>query len=89
MSKSKDIPVDFLGLMGVPITALDIPGFRNVFELVGLSGHNGFPPFKLNGKNTYRRLIIRRRMYAPTEIFMTNKGITQKEEVKNETTNTD
>lgn len=55
-SKVKDIPSDYPGAIGVPITALDKIG-RN-------DGHSGFLILdnatpRLNGKECYRRLIIR------------------------------
>lgn len=55
-NKTKDIPCDYPGAIGVPITALDKIG-RN-------DGHSGFLIIdnampKINEKQCYRRLIIR------------------------------
>ena len=54
-NKTKDIPSDYIGGIGVPITALDKIG-RN-------DGHSGFLIIdnvipKINGKERYRRLIL-------------------------------
>lgn len=62
VSEVKNIPVDYFGLMGVPITALD-KHIDMLFEILFLSpdipGLKG--KLKLNGKELYRRLIIRRK----------------------------
>ena len=55
-SKVKDIPCDYPGAIGVPITALDKIGKND--------GHSGFQILdnaipRVNGKECYRRLIIR------------------------------
>lgn len=51
--KVKDIPLDYPGLMGVPITFLDKHDPEH-FELIGMIRNP-----KINGKNLYRRLCIR------------------------------
>lgn len=63
VSKVRDIPVDYSGLMGVPITFLDHwkPGGR--FKLVGELNHGDSPPFDpaipvLDGRVKYKRLLI-------------------------------
>lgn len=64
VSKTADIPYDYDGLMGVPITFLDKYNPEQ-FEILGLDDHRvdwrGRGPM-LNGKNLYRRILIRRRI---------------------------
>lgn len=64
VSKVKDIPMDYQGVMGVPITFLDKYS-PNQFEILGLDDHTvqwrGKGP-ELNGKILYRRLIIKHRV---------------------------
>jgi hypothetical protein len=72
VDKTKDIPVDFNNVMGVPITYLD--KYNPVqFEILGLSASAGYSqeivgiPFLgnkdarplINGKNTYARIFIK------------------------------
>ena len=63
VSKVADIPYDYNGLMGVPITFLDKYNPEQ-FEILGLDDHRatwrGRGP-DLNGKTLYRRIIIRRK----------------------------
>lgn len=75
VSKVTDIPVDYYGVMGVPITFLDkwCPDqFGADFEIVGWSRHNdedmdggywqgGKADAAINGKEVYRRILIRRK----------------------------
>ena len=72
VDKTKDIPMDFKGAMGVPITFLDKHN-PNQFEILGMSASAGYNkevvgiPFLgdkdarplLNGKNTYARIFIK------------------------------
>ena len=62
VSETKNIPIDYFGLMGVPITAL-AKGIDLLFEILFISpeipGLDG--KLKLNGKELYRRIIIRRK----------------------------
>jgi hypothetical protein len=66
IGKVKDIPEDYYGAMGVPISFL---GKHNPeqFEILGMDDHRMQPPKwrgrgpSLNGKNIYRRLIIQRK----------------------------
>ena len=63
VNKVSDIPVDYDGIMGVPITFLD--KFNpDQFEILGLDDHRvewlGRGP-SINGKVLYRRIIIRRK----------------------------
>lgn len=70
VDKVKDIPVDYDGVMGVPITFLDKYN-PNQFEIVGstykwcsegirIDGNNDLCP-SVNGKPRYKRLFIRRK----------------------------
>lgn len=72
VNTTKDIPIDFKGVMGVPITFLNKYNPEQ-FEILGLSASAGYNkeivgiPFLgdkdarplINGKNTYARLFIR------------------------------
>lgn len=74
VAKTKDIPMDYDKVMGVPITFLDKYN-PNQFEIFGMSSSAGYNeeivgiPFLgerdarpiLNGKNTYARVFIRNR----------------------------
>ena len=75
VSKTSEIPCDYAGVMGVPITFLDKYNPEQ-FEIVGMSGSNfagGVPEChisgtslnaQIDGKNIYRRLFIRRKQEA-------------------------
>ena len=72
VNKTKDIPIDYSGVMGVPITFLDKYSPEQ-FEILGLSASAGYNeeivgiPFLgdkdarplINGKNTYARIFIK------------------------------
>ena len=66
MNKTKEIPMDFDGLMGVPISFLDKHN-PNQFEIIGmdrpliteLTGKQS--RFLINGKEIYARIVIRNR----------------------------
>ena len=71
VSKVTDIPMDYDGVMGVPITFLD-KYCPTQFEIVGWSRHNdlsmdggywlgGCNDATINGKIVYRRLLIRKK----------------------------
>ena len=64
VSKTVEIPSDYDGVMGVPITFLDKYNPEQ-FEILGLDDHRvnwrGRGP-DLNGKALYRRIIIRRKI---------------------------
>ena len=69
VSKTAEIPVDYFGVMGVPITFLD-KYCPNQFEIVGCTysygdfgGHKDGTSWgaKIDGKDIYKRLFIRRR----------------------------
>lgn len=70
VSKSLDIPVDYDGVMGVPITFMD-KYCPEQFEIIWLDSNNkdvwvGHGP-KLNGRNLHRRLFIKRRVAFDNE----------------------
>jgi hypothetical protein len=62
VSRTADIPCDYYGYMGVPITFMQYYN-PSQFNIVGLDDHRvewvGHGP-KLNGKTLYRRVIIQR-----------------------------
>lgn len=65
VEKTADIPVDYNGIMGVPITFLD-KYCPEQFEIVSLDRYVEDNPhyghrFTINGKETYARILIRRR----------------------------
>ncbi len=65
VDKTSDIPNDYKGVMGVPITFLD-KYCPEQFEIVGLDRYVEDNPkyghrFNLKGKETYARLLIRRK----------------------------
>ena len=70
VSKTADIPADYDGVMGVPITFLD-KYCPEQFEIVGLDRYVEDNPhygrrFNLHGKETYARILIRRRVGGTT-----------------------
>ena len=76
VSKTKDIPVDYAGVMGVPITFLDKYNPAQ-FEILGSSYNYGRPDIwsedtvmnpSVNGKNIYKRLFIRARHPHPAGV---------------------
>ncbi len=74
VSKTAEIPVDYFGVMGVPITFLDKYDPRQ-FEIIGHTASNDLSPAvealrtdpkhrnrgRINGKEKYDRILIRRR----------------------------
>ena len=65
VSKTADIPCDYDGLMGVPITFLDKYN-PNQFEIIGLDRYVDDNPhyghrFTMNGVEKYARILIRRK----------------------------
>ena len=63
VKKTADIPMDYDGVMGVPITFLDKYNPEQ-FEIIGLDRYVEDNPnyghrFKLNGKETYARIILK------------------------------
>lgn len=76
VGKVADIPADYFGVMGVPITFIDKHNAKQ-FEILGLAASAGYDPeivglekdekFKdarplINGKNTYARIFIKRKI---------------------------
>ena len=76
VSKTKEIPLDYNGIMGVPITFLDRYN-PDQFEILGMSASAGYDqeivgiPFigtkdarpLIDGKNTYARIFIKKNCY--------------------------
>jgi hypothetical protein len=69
VDKVKDIPVDYFGVIGVPITYLDKHN-PDQFEIIGCSYDYGRPKgwidtinmnVSINGINVYKRLLIKRK----------------------------
>ena len=65
VDKTADIPMDYEGVMGVPITFFD-KYCPTQFEIVGLDRYVEDNPryghrFHINGKETYARILIRRK----------------------------
>ena len=63
VNKSTDIPMDYEGIIGVPITFVDKYNPRQ-FEIVGIDRYVEDNPnygkrFTINGKETYARILIR------------------------------
>ena len=61
VSKTSYIPLDYNGVMGVPITWLEKYNPEQ-FEIIGKANTNGTP--KINGKNLYTRILIRKKVGA-------------------------
>jgi len=66
VKKVSEIPVDYNGIMGVPITYLKYHN-GSQFEIVGEANHgsdNEFDLFKpkINGKDLFKRILIRKRI---------------------------
>jgi hypothetical protein len=62
VSKTKDIPYDYDGYMGVPITFLDKYN-SNQFEIIDIDKNltENHKRFYLNGKQLYARIVIKRK----------------------------
>ncbi|MBR1889722.1 MAG: adenine-specific methyltransferase EcoRI family protein [Alloprevotella sp.] len=65
VNRTSDIPCDYYGVMGVPITFMD-KFCPEQFEIVGIDRYVKDNPryghrFTINGKETYARLLIRRK----------------------------
>ena len=66
-----DIPIDYDGLMGVPVTFLDKYN-PDQFEIVGILNHGCDSEYDLakpilNGKEKFSRILIRRKQHTPVE----------------------
>ena len=61
VDKTKDIPKDYEGCMGVPISFIDKHN-PNQFDIMGLDDSKGWAGWRpvLNGKSIYRRILIKR-----------------------------
>lgn len=57
VDKVADIPVDYDGVMGVPISIMDKYN-PDQFEIIGWAK---YPVPKINGKSTYVRILIRKK----------------------------
>ena len=66
VSKSKNIPMDYTGLMGVPLSFIYKLN-PNQFELIDIWFCSKL--LKLSGKNLYARLIIKNKNPVSTEIM--------------------
>ena len=65
VSRTAEIPCDYYGVMGVPITFMDKHNPEQ-FEILGDSRYHDGQTFSddinvINGKTLYRRLLIRRK----------------------------
>ena len=65
VSKTSDIPCDYNGVMGVPITFLDKYS-PDQFSIIGLDRYVEDNPyyghrFTINGKETYARILIKKK----------------------------
>jgi len=72
ISKVKEIPINYEGLMGVPITFLEKHN-PNQFEIVGFRKGNDGKDLKLNNKDLYCRILIKhiwRRKKTPIRGFL-------------------
>lgn len=68
VGKTQDIPVDFNGIMGVPITFLDKYN-PDQFDILNCSAYSdadkfGCPPLYIDGKKVYARILIRKKVGA-------------------------
>ena len=73
VNKVAEIPMDYNGIMGVPITFLDKYNPEQ-FEIVGLDRYVEDNPhyghrFTINQKETYARILIRRRQANPSQSY--------------------
>lgn len=64
VSKTKDIPIDYYGIMGVPITFLDYYN-SDLYQIVG--SDRGLPKGRcyINGQRLYSRIFIKRKNKTP------------------------
>lgn len=65
VSKVADIPMDYYGVMGVPITYIRYHGGTD-FNIVGIASHGGDSKYDLfkptiDGKQKFKRLLIKRK----------------------------
>ena len=64
VDKLKDIPEDYMGVMGVPITFIDKYNSEQ-FEILGIANSSGWIGYEcltiIGGRNLYNRILIRRK----------------------------
>jgi len=80
VDKTSEIPMDYDGVMGVPITFLDKYN-PDQFEIVGLDRYVEDNPkyghrFTIKGKETYARILIRRKQQTPVEYLQSEMPVT-------------
>lgn len=73
VDKTADIPTDYFGVMGVPITFMDKYN-PNQFEIVGVMNHGCDSEYDLakpviKGKELYTRILIRQKKYQLEELL--------------------
>jgi hypothetical protein len=76
VNKTSDIPMDYYGVMGVPITFLDKYN-PNQFEILGTSTMDmskGAP--YVTGNRIYERILIRRKQQTPVEYLHRETPVT-------------
>ena len=66
MSRVSEIPMDYHGIMGVPLTYLKYHN-EDQFEIIGEANHgsdNEFDLFKpkIEGRETFKRILIKKKM---------------------------
>lgn len=66
VNKTKDIPSDYYGLMGVPITFLHKHNPEQ-FDIIRFRKGDDGKDLRINGKSPYFRIIIRRKTGNPSE----------------------
>jgi hypothetical protein len=78
VSKVKDIPLDYQGVMGVPITFLDKYNPEQ-FEIVGNAGSYSVDGYSLasaiyvSGRKIYKRILIKRKVNNPPQTYQGNE----------------
>ena len=71
VNKTKDIPYDYQGYMGVPITFLHKYN-PNQFELIKFRKGDDEKDLSINGKCPYFRILVRNRKYNPNPSLIPN-----------------
>ena len=83
-----DIPMDYEGLMGVPVTFLDKYN-PDQFEIVGILNHGCDSEYDLakpilNGKEKFSRILIRRKQHTPVEYLQQEMPVSMAAEDRKE-----
>lgn len=75
VDKKADIPVDYYGVMGVPITIFD-KDYKEYFNILGLekSFTANNKCVSINGHNLYTRILIQRKHISNDNIVLTQKA---------------